>query len=768
MGWIGYSVLAVVFSIFLVLLIFRYFGLPEQIGDRLGAELERRGLSVEFDRLYLDPFGQVVARDLRVSQDSPASPNTLLIEEIRFRFNWISWWRGDPFLEGARISRADLRFPLSDEEVVHLENVQMQARLVPGGYIIDYVRGRILNIEFEVEGRMDVTEVEPGEPDIPTDEEMAQRAAIWRKVRDVAGQFSTESLIGLRVEFDWIVSDPGQSRAKLQIRGRNQVWNSVVLDRIDIEANWLNSLLRLDGKVDLLRGGVQLQGSWASGQEEARIALFSDMDLSLISPALSGRAGGVLSQTRFRSLPVIEGEVGLNWKGDFNYHARVRCQWEDFSVRDSRFERLVVPAAYDGTRWIVSDLELSHASGSARVNAFYDGNEDFRADIKSSIDPTILKPFLSEAAHPFLNSLEFSAGGPVLDCSVHGRGLDPASFVIEGTARASDFAYKEVPLKFVQSSFTFKDGAIHLPDIQVEREEGKGSGEVWHSFRDQIVEVKNVKAQLDLARTARIIGDKMEEYAQPYMFFQAPEVKAEGRVDLKTQETTDIRVKVKSGKGMKYEFLGRMLTLSQIDADLHILGKKLMLRPRKPVALFDGTIAGTLDVFLEEDTRFLANMDFKSLDFGGVMHTFFKNEEVTGTLDGTIKLRGEFNDLKSLNGNGDITITEGVLYPIPIFGTFSEILNSMVPNLGYSKADKAKSTYDIKNGLVSTEKIDVYSTAFALIGYGQYNFVEDEVDMSMRVNIRGPLGLFTFPFSKLFEYRGTGSLNNTKWEPKSF
>jgi len=38
----------------------------------------------------------------------------------------------------------------------------------------------------------------------------------------------------------------------------------------------------------------------------------------------------------------------------------------------------------------------------------------------------------------------------------------------------------------------------------------------------------------------------------------------------------------------------------------------------------------------------------------------------------------------------------------------------------------------------------------------------------MRVNMRGIMGVPLFLISKLFEYRGTGSLNDTKWEPKTF
>jgi len=56
----------------------------------------------------------------------------------------------------------------------------------------------------------------------------------------------------------------------------------------------------------------------------------------------------------------------------------------------------------------------------------------------------------------------------------------------------------------------------------------------------------------------------------------------------------------------------------------------------------------------------------------------------------------------------------------------------------------------------------------ALIGNGNYDFVEDKIELDVRLNVRGPAGLVLFPVSKLFEYRGTGTLAQTRWEPKLF
>jgi hypothetical protein len=186
------------------------------------------------------------------------------------------------------------------------------------------------------------------------------------------------------------------------------------------------------------------------------------------------------------------------------------------------------------------------------------------------------------------------------------------------------------------------------------------------------------------------------------------------------------------------------------------------------VALFGGQLEGDLDIELTKLTPYRAEIKMQDCDFGDLMKTFFDNDNVKGNIDVEATLEGLMADLSSMDGEGNLTIIDGILYPIPVFGTFSEILNNFSPELGYSQADKAEARFTIQDGVIDMNKIDVYSTSFALIGNGTYDMVEDDVNMSMRVNMRGVFGVAFFPISKLFEYRGTGSLEKTKWEPKSF
>jgi hypothetical protein len=42
--------------------------------------------------------------------------------------------------------------------------------------------------------------------------------------------------------------------------------------------------------------------------------------------------------------------------------------------------------------------------------------------------------------------------------------------------------------------------------------------------------------------------------------------------------------------------------------------------------------------------------------------------------------------------------------------------------------------------------------------------MRDEVDLNAQVRVRGLPGLVFRPFSELLEYRGSGSVNDTKWK----
>ena len=127
--------------------------------------------------------------------------------------------------------------------------------------------------------------------------------------------------------------------------------------------------------------------------------------------------------------------------------------------------------------------------------------------------------------------------------------------------------------------------------------------------------------------------------------------------------------------------------------------------------------------------------------------------------------------MRSWNGHGNLSLRDGLIWDIPIFGIFSDVLNGMVPGLGSSRASAGTCTFVITNGVIRSDDLDIRSTGMRL----QYR---GTLDFQGQVNARVEAGLLRdmwlvgpvvstvlWPVTKLFEYKVTGSLGDPKAEP---
>lgn len=126
---------------------------------------------------------------------------------------------------------------------------------------------------------------------------------------------------------------------------------------------------------------------------------------------------------------------------------------------------------------------------------------------------------------------------------------------------------------------------------------------------------------------------------------------------------------------------------------------------------------------------------------------------------------------RSCQGFGWVTVHDGLLWDLPMFGLFSPVLNTFIPGLGNSRARKANATFLITNSVISTSDLQVHATAMRMQFQGTVNFesrVEVRVEAELLRNMPGVglvLSKVLWPVTKLFEYKVTGQLNNPKAQP---
>jgi hypothetical protein len=167
------------------------------------------------------------------------------------------------------------------------------------------------------------------------------------------------------------------------------------------------------------------------------------------------------------------------------------------------------------------------------------------------------------------------------------------------------------------------------------------------------------------------------------------------------------------------------------------------------------------------DPRYRANVSVSDINFPLLTDLYYNNKTAQGLLNGTYDFTGLGSDPRTMRGHGKVEVSNGDVFAIPIFGPLSGILNLIVPGSGYSIAHKASADFKVENGIIHTDDFEAAGSLFSMLGHGDVHFLDDKLDFSMRLNMKGP-GVLLTPMYKLFEYAGEGSLKKPDWHPKVF
>ena len=72
------------------------------------------------------------------------------------------------------------------------------------------------------------------------------------------------------------------------------------------------------------------------------------------------------------------------------------------------------------------------------------------------------------------------------------------AWLVKGKMAANKFVYKNAAFDAATSDFTFADSKLNLPNLEVHRPEGTGSGGIIYDFKNRWVELHNLVTQLNV------------------------------------------------------------------------------------------------------------------------------------------------------------------------------------------------------------------------------------------------------------------------------
>jgi hypothetical protein len=570
---------------------------------------------------------------------------------------------------------------------------------------------------------------------------------------------------------------PSEIELKCQLRATEVTRNNYSCDRLEADIEFKYPLITLERLlITDTHGELYGHAEHSIGGDSVTFDFESSVDShTLLRSILDTPAFG---EVVFFDPPrvQVEGEYFIREKPEvgrppIRVFGNAACG--KFKSRSEVFEGFHADFSIDREKFFFRNVLLEHKTGTAEAKLLYNREDGMRYSATVDLSPKIFSMFIdNDVATKMIDRFDFNRQSNFF-VKLDGRGpaRDRKTWHTVGKVNASNFRYNEIPVQSVQTKFTVDEQILTFSDFQLDREEGSIFGKVARiDSKRKLATVSGVYGTVDPVATTGYFAPKVAKHLERYQFAEAPTVTLEGDIGLKGPTGNNFTVTFKSPGSARYTFLNKSLPIVAPDGRATIVGTKLNLDLKSK--LFDGNVDVEGNFNLKRGEKaFEAKVAVDRIDFSKLVDTYEIKTESQGTFTGNANLRGQVGALESIDANGSAILYNGNVFAIPTLGPMSKLINRMMPknpDAGYSIASEASSKLQMSNGILSAKNFEATAGGFRIRGEGTVDLIAQEIDFNAQMNVRGAPGVVLFPVSRLFKYKGEGSISNPTWRPVNF
>ena len=353
----------------------------------------------------------------------------------------------------------------------------------------------------------------------------------------------------------------------------------------------------------------------------------------------------------FETPPIIEFSGSANFEGEkprlkILGHAVIA----KFDYRTVPFTDLNAEFSWDGERTLLRDVRV-HNQGGQLTAELFDGPNDFRLNIDSTINPSVLGALAPPDMRKFLDEWEWQRP-PAVRLAIRGQDRHPVNWRGDGTVALDRTRFRGIWMNNARADVHFSDGAVTYNNLRVTRDEGVGTGAFTYDFAKHEVRISNVKSSLRPAEAIFWIEPDQWKNVVPYKFRQAPNVTANGVYQFHGGKNTRLEITVDAPGGMDYVFLGKTLPFNRVSSKLLFTNDRLQLVDLAG-GLFSGTVRGGADISLARgDPHYRAKLTVKGIDFPQLTNLYWQYKSAQGQLSGTYDFKGLGDNARLMSGSG--------------------------------------------------------------------------------------------------------------------
>ncbi len=767
-------------------------GLPGPWRATIEQEAAKQGAFIKIGSLSYAPFKGVVATDVRVFSEPSHLREISRLEAVILDFDKTKLARGMFHLNKVELNHARMVLPVDpdnpDSETLHVSDAS-GALYMPGERRLEIrdARGKIAGIEVVVNARL-IGYQSDGKSQ-SDESNMGKRRELLARVIHELEKWSFDQnhppVIHFTIEGD--VNDRSSLTAKLSLEVQDMEKNGHRLDEVSAKADMTGDVLTITSlRATDRRGRFQGHIDYNLMAKEGRFDVVSSLEVPSLLTAWMGMP--TLNHVRISGKQALsaEGEFQLDEsnKPQIQMTGHIRC--EAVKLRNVPFDAVELAFSWRENRTYLRDLQLIRPDGKATGKAMIEWPL-VRLELHTTLPVPVYRPFfVGQPLEKVLNDFSERENAAV-DLSLEG-GFDITNrfaWAYTGFGNVKNLNYRGVPvnsagckfslnhheLDFYEGTVAFNYSNYALHKTFNGAEEGTAKvGRIRFDAPAKVVHVEDVRGKIWAAPMVRFFAPKVADSLEQYRFHQPPEMKASGVVDVTPRGRTDLDISFSSDQSADYVFLGSNVTLGSPSARVAIQGERVLIRDLKLDA-FDGPVAGEIS-YLGKG-RLEGELNWTRLSIPDLASTYGFQMKGGGEVTGRINFSLNDNKVETMAGTGLLALEDAELFSVPMFGPLTPLVGGVLndENAGVQRAKDAFCTFEIKDGILSSRDFQTTTNSLNFAGNGSVDMKQQTLDMTMRLNARGLLGILTRPlrpFSGLFQFHGSGPLKATRWESMKF
>ncbi len=767
-------------------------GLPAPWRELIEQQVAKQGAYVKIGSLRYAILQGIVANDVRVYSEPEHLREISRLERVILDFDKTKLARGIIHLNKIELNHAGLVLPIDPKnpssETLDVANASGTV-FMPGGRRLEVrgARGRIAGIEVSLDARIIGYQQDGKTP--PDDSNIRKRRELLAKVINELSlwHFDKKHPPAIQISVEGDVNERSSLTAKLSLQIEALEKNGHRLDAVTAEADMAGDLLTVTSlRATDPRGVFEGHIDYNIQSREGRFDVSSSLEVPRMLTAWLGLPS--LTDVSIGGKQILEAE------GDFQVDERnaphvqmtghARC--ESVKLRKMLFDAVEGAFSWREGDLFIRDLHLVRADGKAEGKALIEWPL-VRLELHSTLPVPVYRPFfVGQPLEIVLNDFS-ERDGAAVDVTLEGGfdATDHFAWAYTGSGTIKNLNYKGVPVNSAGCKFSLNHQELDFYDGTVvfnyskyalrkafdgPNESTAKVGRIRYDAPSKTVQVEDVRGTFWAAPMVRFFAPKVADTLEQYRFHQPPELRASGVVDVTPQRRTALNVSFSSDHPADYLFLGENLTLGQPAAQVDIHGDKVTINNLK-LGAFDGAASGRFDYL--GAGKLEGELSWTKLSIPDLTSTYGFQMKGGGTTTGRIEFSLIDGKVESMNGSGLLALERAELFSVPMLGPLTPLIGGVLNDerAGFQRAKNAFCTFKIQDGILSSNDFRTSTSSLNFAGNGSINLKERTLDMTMRMNARGLLGLLTLPlrpFSGLFQFHGSGPLKDTKWESMGF